>query len=372
MQKSVPIPGLEQDPSGALPFMTRDLPGCGGRIKAAPVDFQVEEIPLYPLKGSGEHLYIQLEKESRGSEEVAGHIGRALGIARGRIGYAGKKDAQAVCRQWFSVQTERDPDLSVLNSPGIRLLSAGRHTNKLRRGHLWGNRFRIVIRGIDASSEPSAILETIARHGFPNYFGGQRLGSRMSNAISGRALVLREAPYRGPAEHLRFQVNAYQSLLFNRVIALRLSTGLSTQGGLGRMMEGDLAVLHRNGASFPAGGEELDALQVRAEQGELSPSAPLFGYRVPLAEGLPGQWERKILAEEGLSLESFRLGGKRRSPRGERRPVREFAHELRWERWNDGETPCLTLNFELRRGVYATSLAREIIKNEDRCSFPAP
>ena len=121
-----------------------------------------------------------------------------------------------------------------------------------------------------------------------------------------------------------------------------------------------------------AGGEELDALQIRAEQGELSPSAPLFGYRVPLAEGLPGQWERKILAEEGLSLESFRLGGKRRSPRGERRPVREFAHELRWERWNDGETPCLTLNFELRRGVYATSLAREIIKNEDRCSFPAP
>ncbi|MEE8436111.1 MAG: tRNA pseudouridine(13) synthase TruD, partial [bacterium] len=330
--------------------------------------------------GIGEHLYIHLEKESRGTEDVAGHIAGTLGIARGRIGFAGKKDAQAVSRQWFSVQTERDPDLSPLNCRGIRLLSSGRHTNKLRRGHLWGNRFRIVVRGIDAHSDYAAILEIIARHGFPNFFGGQRLGFQMSNAISGRALVHREAPYRGPAEQLRFQVNAYQSFLFNRVTALRLSecfstglsTGPSTPGSWGRMMEGDLAVLHRNGASFPAGHEELETLQVRAGQGEISPSAPLFGYRVPLAEGLPGQWERKILAEEGLSLEAFRLGGKRRSPKGERRPVREFAHGLRWERWNDGETPCLTLGFELRRGVYATSLAREIMKNEGRCSFPAP
>jgi len=343
--------------------MTHDLRGCGGRIKFVPGDFQVEEIPLYPLKGKGEHLYILLEKESRGTEEVAAHIARTIGIARGRIGYAGKKDAQAVSRQWFSIQTERDPDLSPLNCRGIRLISTGRHANKLRRGHLWGNRFRIVIRGIDANSAYAAILENIACHGFPNFFGGQRLGLRMSSAIFGRGLVHREAPYRGPAERLRFQVNAYQSLLFNRVTALRLSTCISTPGGWGRIMEGDLPVLHRNGASFPAGREELDTLQDRAEQGEISPSAPLFGYRVPLSKGLPGQWERKLLFEEDLSLEMFRLGGKRRSPKGERRPVREFAHGLRWERWDDGETPCLTLWFELRRGVYATSLVREIMKN---------
>ena len=351
--------------------MTQDLRGCGGRLKVVPEDFRVEEIPLYPLCGSGEHLYIQLEKESRGTEEVAEHIARTLGIPRGRIGYAGKKDAQSVSCQWFSVQTDRDPDLSALNEPGIRLISAGRHTNKLRRGHLWGNRFRIVIRGIEDPSDYEEILEHIASQGFPNFFGGQRLGLQMSNAISGRALVHREAPYRGPSERLRFQVNAYQSFLFNRVTALRLSTPLSTPAGWGRILEGDLAVLHRNGASFHADREELETLQVRAVQGEISPSAPLFGYRVPLAEGLPGQWERKILAEEGLSLESFRLGGKRSSPKGERRPVREFAHELRWERWNDGEAPCLTLNFELRRGVYATSLAREIMKNEGLCSFSA-
>ena len=247
-----------------------------------------------------------------------------------------------------------------------------------------GNRFRIVIRGIDASSDYAAILENIARHGFPNFFGGQRLGFRMSNAVSGRALVHREVPYLGPSERLRFQVNAYQSFLFNRVTALRLSaclfTGFSTghstdfssPGRLGRILEGDLAVLHRNGASFPACREEMETLQVRAKLGEISPSAPLFGYRAPLSEGLPGQLERNILAEEGLSLESFRLGGKRRSPKGERRPVREFAHGLCWERRRDGEMDCLILKFELRRGVYATSLAREIMENEGRRSFPPP
>lgn len=370
MQKSILNPRVDPDPSWTPPFMTRDLRGCGGRLKEVPEDFQVEEIPLYPLNGNGEHLYIHLEKKSRGTEDVASHIARTMGVARGRIGYAGKKDAQAVSRQWFSIQTERDPDLSLLNCQGIRLISTGRHTNKLRRGHLWGNRFRIVIRGIDANSDYVAILENIASHGFPNYFGGQRLGVGMSNAIFGRALVHREAPYRGPAERLRFQVNAYQSLLFNRATALRLSACLSTPGGWSRIMAGDLPVLHRNGASFPAELDNLETLQARAEEGEISPSAPLFGYRVPLSEGLPGQWERKILFEEGLNLEMFRLGGKRRSPKGERRPVREFAHGLRWERWDDGETPCLTLWFELRRGVYATSLAREIMKNEGRESYP--
>jgi len=37
---------------------------------------------------------------------------------------------------------------------------------------------------------------------------------------------------------------------------------------------------------------------------------------------------------------------------------------LEWEIWQDGAVPCLTLNFKLRKGVYATSLAREVMKTE--------
>jgi len=38
-----------------------------------------------------------------------------------------------------------------LSGPGYRVLAASRHGNKLRPGHLRGNRFRIVVRGVAAS-----------------------------------------------------------------------------------------------------------------------------------------------------------------------------------------------------------------------------
>ena len=45
-----------------LPFLTEDYPGIGGRIKVAPQDFVVEEIPLYEPRGEGQHIYVGLEK----------------------------------------------------------------------------------------------------------------------------------------------------------------------------------------------------------------------------------------------------------------------------------------------------------------------
>ena len=43
------------DPFAAPPLLTADLPGVGGRIKAVPEDFEVEEIPAYQPGGTGEH-----------------------------------------------------------------------------------------------------------------------------------------------------------------------------------------------------------------------------------------------------------------------------------------------------------------------------
>ena len=44
---------IEQVPS--LPFISADLPGIGGEIKAEPAHFVVEEIPLYKPVEEGEH-----------------------------------------------------------------------------------------------------------------------------------------------------------------------------------------------------------------------------------------------------------------------------------------------------------------------------
>lgn len=348
------------DSAPRLPFLTAQLPGCGGRVKARPEDFVVEELPAYEPAGSGEHLYLWVEKRGITTRELVRRAGHALGLRARQIGYAGRKDAQAVTRQWISLHTPHDTGLAALESPTVRVLNVMRHGNKLRLGHLRGNRFRILLRGARPPARFGTLVEALTASGFPNYFGPQRFGADGSNAAEG-ALLLREGGFaRGDPEHARFLTNAYQSALFNLLVARRLRA----LGGLDGMLEGDLAVFRESGSFFPVTAEELDAAQARAAAGEISASAPLFGHKVPLAEGVPGEWERELLAAEGMALEDFRGASKRRSLKGERRPVRAFPGEPAWRSLDDDGEPCLELVFSLRPGIYATSLLREITKDE--------
>ena len=45
-------------------YLTADVPGLGGRIKARPEDFLVDEQPLYQPGGQGEHIYLYIEKRN--------------------------------------------------------------------------------------------------------------------------------------------------------------------------------------------------------------------------------------------------------------------------------------------------------------------
>ena len=53
---------------GQEPYLTAELPGVGGLIRATPEDFQVDERPLYLPCGEGEHLYLRITK--RGLSKV--------------------------------------------------------------------------------------------------------------------------------------------------------------------------------------------------------------------------------------------------------------------------------------------------------------
>jgi tRNA pseudouridine13 synthase len=348
-------------PGAPLSYATGDLPGCGGRLKAGPGDFLVEELPAYEPCGRGEHLYLWIEKRGISTAAVTAALARRLGVAPAALGTAGKKDAQAVARQWISVHTPDDPDPATLAGEGFTVLAARRHGNKLRPGHLRGNRFSVSVRGAGPPAAAEAVLARIAPTGFPAYFGPQRLGPRLATALAGRALVLGTRRPGRDLERMRFAVNAYQGALFNALVERRLRT----LGDLERLLPGDLAVLHRNGAAFAVDAAGLAEAQSRAAAHELSASAPLFGTHVTLAAGEPGSWERELLAAEGLGPDAFRLGGKRLSPKGERRAVRAFAEELAWD-WADEEgEPVLRLRFTLGPGVYATALLRELMKNDD-------
>jgi len=392
-------------------FLTASLPGIGGRIKVSPEDFRVEEIPLYTPCGEGDHLYLEVEKTGLTTFDLLQQVSRALGIKERELGYAGLKDARATTRQTISVPGVDAARALALTIPGLRILSATRHRNKLRTGHLAGNRFVIRVREVGPCALDKAldILHVLADLGVPNRFGPQRYGVLGNSHRVGRALLQGEfdlavreilgtpdaisnprwrqaaeafscgdietalaalpgrfrderrmlqqlrdgsspkAAVMGlPRKLLRLYLSALQSHLFDRLVTMRLST-------LATLWSGDLAYKHANGACFSV----LDpaAEQSRADAFEISPSAPLFGYKVTLAEGQAGLLERALLDKEKLRLADFRLG-EGLGMEGERRPLRVPLADV-----NVTRQGCdLLLTFALPRGSFATSVLAEVMK----------
>jgi tRNA pseudouridine13 synthase len=341
----------------SIPYATADFLGCGGRLKSVPEDFLVDELPLYEASGTGEHLYVRLSKRGMSTHSALKRLSEATGVPLRNMGVAGQKDSQAVTTQWVSLHTQVDVPLQAAESESLRILETTRHGNKLRRGHLRGNRFIVHIRDAHQSPDWEELLNRCRSQGFPNLFGPQRFGAQGENAQAGRRLLSTLRGARRIRESARFEIHAFQAALFNALVARRLWEMTS----VAQMLVGDLAVLHRNGASFPVAPETLTDTQTRADAAELSPSAPLFGCRIPLAGGMPGQWEHDLLDAAQLTLEDFRFGTKDASISGERRPVRAFPQELAWR----NEPAGLILEFALGPGTYATALLRELMKTPE-------
>lgn len=394
-------------------YLTANLPGTGGIIKETPEDFLVTEIPLYVPCGEGEHSYVEIEKRGLTTLDAMRRIARALGISDRDIGYAGLKDARGITRQTFSIPRVPPEVLLALSLPGITVLSATLHRNKLKPGHLAGNSFAIRIRGVDhdAREKAVAILTVLSERGVPNFFGSQRYGGLGNSHLIGRALlrqdfkgaidalmgdptVIRDERWRSAVEayhqgdlatsreqfpghcgtereilnrllkrpdaHERaldavsprlkkLYLSAYQSFLFDRVLDQRLHQ-------LDTVEKGDVAYRHDNGACFLV--EDCAAEAVRTQNFAISPSGPLFGCKVKMPEGRPREIEENVLRAEDISLQSFKLAGKLRMD-GERRPLRVPMHNLSTALDADG----LTMSFSLPRGVYATSVLREVMKS---------
>ncbi len=344
-------PGTDPNAAGVseLPYRSAALPGIGGRIRARAEHFVVEEVPLYTPSGSGEHVYVTLRRSGRTTRELALGLARVAGIAERDVGYAGLKDRHAVATQTFSLAVRGDERAFAAHAAaelGVELLAVARHGNKLRRGHLIGNRFRLVLTDVEAHAlaRARAILAHLEQHGLPNFFGVQRIGARGEHARRGeRDLALGARP----SFASRFALSAFQSELFNRWLVERLA-----RGWFERVLLGDIAKRRHDGALF----EVLDetAELERAARGEISATGPIFGATMRAAKGEPGELEAEILRASGATLEDFtkaRLEGTRRAAR------------VYPEEWSVAEHPeGLEVAFRLPKGSYATVLARELTR----------
>lgn len=217
-------------PYTTLPAWPRAYPttGAAGLLKRVNEDFVVTELPLQLPGGTGEHVWVDVEKRGANTAFVAQQLAVAAGVQDKDVGYAGLKDRYAVTRQWFSLYLPKGetPDLTQLQHPEFKVLSQSRHVKKLRPGDLQGNRFHITLR--DVTGDRAAIeanLRAVAAQGVPNYFGAQRFGFDGGNVEQGRAMLAREIRVRHPKKKGLY-LSAVRSFVFNEVLAERIRQGL--------------------------------------------------------------------------------------------------------------------------------------------------
>jgi tRNA pseudouridine13 synthase len=340
-------------PPGVVPLVTAALPGVGGALKAVPQDFVVEEVPLYAASGAGEHVYVTHSRSGSATREVVLAMAAAFGLQPRDVGYAGLKDKRAVATQTFSLPLPRadvaEVAARVTGEVGGEVLSVARHGNKLRRGHLLGNRFTVRIAGVhpDGLARARAIAAELESRGLPNAFGPQRYGTDGRNADAGRALV--DAGARARRGWLAdLHLSAWQASLFDRWLALRME-----RGWFERILAGDVAKKLDNGALFDVIDEAAES--ARFGRREITHTGPMFGARMRAASGDAGLLEQEVFDACGVATEALA----RARLEGTRRAGRIFVDDLSVEPLEG----ALRVAFRLPKGSYATVVLRELTKD---------
>lgn len=391
-----------------FPYLTPDIPGIGGVIKKIPDDFRVEEIGLYEPSDEGSHVFAFVEKRNMTTTDMIAEVARAAGVARHTVGYAGRKDARAVTRQWISFEHVDPEKIAKFQSRHIQVLQVRRHGNKLKIGHLAGNRFTLRIRQMavpisEALRRAEGVLEVLMRSGVPNYFGPQRFGYRQDTHLLGQAAVKRDARQffdillgnpeldtdetfiraRRLYEQGNYQA-AYEAWLPNFRDHRYALKDLMREGGdferafemfdrqllglfvaawqsdlfnrvlvermpyIDKLFTGDMAYKHDNGACFRV--EDAAVEQPRCDRFEISPTGPLVGVRMTELTDEAADFENPLIDALGLSDEDLRwlkhYGG-----RGGRRPLRFQPKNVQITAGHDLYGDFLQLEFELPAAV---------------------
>ena len=336
------------------------------------------------------------------------------------MGFAGFKDKRAVTSQTFSIPVLSDRKVPEVEEHWIEVLEVQRHKNKIRTGHLQGNRFEILIRETrpDCLEDTRKVLQSVAQSGLPNFYGPQRFGMHGDGARVGSALLRRQVdeavhlllgPREGVDEEYRhayasgdiqkslqllppgrstelsllksfrshpgnmraaarriprplrkMYYSAYQSELFNWVLIERM---MRSPDGFHMPWGGDICQLEGRRSRFHVETDPvaLERERERARAGEISPTGPIFGRKMKLPTGVSGQIEAQVLESEGLRPESWLSHVKGLDLDGSRRPLRVPVADPEAE-WVDGEG--LWLRFGLPAGSFATTLLDQVMGPE--------
>ena len=365
-------------------------PPLGGVLRVRAEDFVVHELPMYEPEDEGEHLYLRLRKIDCPHDDLIGLVARTYQVPRRATGFAGMKDTRAVTEQTVSVHLPGGGEARSFDDERVHLVWAARHVNKLRRGHLAGNRFVIRIREVDPLQAPTVwrSLQTMEKQGVPNIYGPQRFGRHGDNHLLGRGWLAGEfdavaeqltSPERTgrfeasvraalsggataeaaldsvPNHIRRLWLDALQSALFNAVLIDRLADGTWNA-----LLVDDLAHSFRTRRTFVVSDADLqdEETRGRVSSHELSATGPLWGGSMRTPGSSIEQRERAVCeAVDPTIVERLLTDG----PAGARRPLAVPLANPRVESGMDEEGPYVQVAFELPPGAYATTVLHAIM-----------
>ncbi|NJE25346.1 tRNA pseudouridine(13) synthase TruD [Thermococcus sp. MV5] len=358
-------------------------------------------------------------------KEIAKRSGidyRAIGFAGTKDRHAVTYQYISICTENLEEVKERVDTLDIQDI-SLKFVGFGK---PLKLGMLLGNHFQIIVRDVDPIKELNRTREILkelkSKGGFPNYFGYQRFGERrVINHEVGKLLLkgnfeeaalkflgeytggmmgdearknfletknvekaLEEFPnflryeramlykYREtkswkkafavlPRPIVRIFIHSYQSYLFNKVLSRRIEEELP----LNEALVGDIVCQVKKGfplrsKTFKVTKKSLGFVNEKIRRGEAMVTGPIFGFASRLAEGQMGRIEREILEEEGISMDEFKM--KQLSILAEAGGRRELLIRPRGFKYRAFEQG-LIFRFFLPKGVYATSVMREIMKD---------
>ena len=400
-------------------YLTKEE-GIYGKIKETAEDFIVEEVSIYPKPSKGKFVVARVVSKNWETNRLIEKLSKEIGISYKAIGYAGIKDKRAITSQLMTFASPIEKILNI-DLPDVRIDLLYKTDKPISHGKLIGNRFKIWIKNIENGEKFYKILKEILDvGGFPNFFGVQRFGiARPITHIVGKYLLMNEIekavmtyianPIEGeekecyearkfleetkdfgkaleiypkklnferriigylsnhpndwekallklPSNLIRIFIHAYQSYLFNKILSYRIKNGIP----INEAIEGDIIIKDMQSEKGTYVNEKnIHKINKEIKKGKCFPTAAIIGYDIQLAKGEMGEIEKRVIEEENVSIESFKMPYMPwlASP-GLRRSILAPINKIFWKE----ENKKIYLEFFLLRGCYATSLLREFMK----------
>ena len=332
-------------------------------------DFIVTEVPLYDFSGDGEHLILKIRKKDLSTWDMINILANYLNCGIKEFGYAGLKDKNAMTIQYISIHKRFEKQILSFDDSNIKILETSYHNNKIKIGHLKGNKFFIRLKKVFPADETKliSVLDNIKKFGIPNYFGFQRFGIDGDNYLKGKQIL--DGTLKERNRRLKqMYINAYQSYLFNQWLSKRVEMSLlidsmepkllskkldipsdelkllQQQPHPFKILEGDVMSHYPFGKIFHA--VDLVSESKKFFDKDRVPTGLLVGKKAKRALHLAKRYEDDIM--QTLSID------------GARRFAWVWAKDIEYKyKYNE---KWFEFDFYLPKGSYATTLIGELLK----------